>query len=113
MLSKVRGSAELPQYFNELSRTIQVGDNLKIGLIGRQALISLKMYAASPSYSKHTDDIKSLHPNRDEVSEAIRFVMKMDDSNPRKDDLRVVLKRLGFDFDRIYKELAREDRESH
>jgi hypothetical protein len=60
MLSKVTGSVELPEYFGEISRTIEVSDNLRIGLVGRQALISLKMCAASPSYSKHTVDIRSL-----------------------------------------------------
>ena len=71
------------------------------------------MYAASPAYSKHTADIKSLRPTREEILEAVRFVMNLDGSNPRKEDLRVVLKRVGFDFDKIHKELAREDRETH
>ena len=75
--------------------------NLKIGLIGRQALISLKMYAATPSYGKHTVDIRNLQPNKKEISEAVRFVMSIDASNPRKDDLRIVLKDLGFNFDEI------------
>jgi hypothetical protein len=102
MLSKVIGSVELPEYFGEISRTIEVSDNLKIGLIGRQALISLKMYAASPSYSKHTLDIRSLKPIKKEISEAVRFVMSIDDSDLRKDDLRFVLKDLGFEFDEIH-----------
>ena len=102
MLSKVTGSVELPEYFGDISRTIEVSDNLKIGLIGRQALISLKMYATTPSYSKHTVDIRSLQPSKREISEAVRFVMSIDDSVLRKDDLRIVLKDLGFDFDEIH-----------
>jgi hypothetical protein len=45
MFLKIKGSIKLPEYFNEISRTIEVGENLKISLIGRQALISLKLYA--------------------------------------------------------------------
>jgi hypothetical protein len=48
MLSKAAGSVRLPEYFSEISRTIEVSDNLKIGLISRQALISLKIYATTP-----------------------------------------------------------------
>jgi len=108
MLSKVTGSVELPEYFGDISRTIEVSDNLKIGLIGRQALISLKMYATTPSYSKHTVDIRSLQPSKREISEAVRFVMSIDDSVLRKDDLRIVLKDLGFDFDEIHSDLAKK-----
>ena len=113
MLSKVIGAAELPAYFNEISRTIEVSDNLKISLIGRQALISLKMYAATPSYSKHTEDISNLRANKEEITEAVRFVVSIDNSNPRQDDLRIVLKRLGFNFDEIHRGLTRKDRPSH
>jgi hypothetical protein len=102
MLLKTKGSMELPEYFNEISRSIEVAKNLKISLIGRQALISLKLYAATPSYSKHTADINRLGPNTAEISEAVRFVLSFDSTDVRKDDLRVVLKDLGFDFDDIY-----------
>jgi hypothetical protein len=109
MLSEVIGTKKLPEYFNEISRVIEVADNLQISLIGRQALISLKMYAATPSYSKHTIDLKKLHPGRGEISEAVGFVMRVDNTNLRKDDLRVVLKEVGFDFDEIHSEHAGED----
>jgi hypothetical protein len=107
MLLKAKGTKKLPEYFYEISRTIEVADNLQIGLVGRQALISLKMYAATPIYRKHTVDIKNLGPSKDEISEAVRFVMNMDNSNLRKDDLRVVLKDVGFDFDEILRERKR------
>jgi hypothetical protein len=90
-----------------------VGDNLKINLIGRQGLISLKMYAATPSYKKHTIDIKKLGPNNLEVLEAVRFVLNMDDSEPRKEDLRTVLKDIGFDFDEIHRRLSKESKSNH
>jgi len=105
MLLKTKGSAVLPEYFNEISRTIEVGKNLKISLIGRQALISLKLYAATPSYRKHTADINRLAPNTAEVTDAVRFVLSFDGTDVRKDDLRLVLKDLGFDFYDIYKNI--------
>jgi hypothetical protein len=105
MLLKTKGSTVLPDYFNEISRTIEVGKNLRISVIGRQALISLKFYAATPSFRKHTDDLNRLAPNTAEVTEAVRFVLSFDGTDVRKDDLRVVLKDLGFDFDDIYKNI--------
>jgi len=101
MLSRAADPVNLPKYFREISRTLEVSDNLKIGLISRQALISLKLYAANPSYRKHTEDLRNLRPVRDEIAEALRFVMSIDDSDPRKEDLRIVMKELGFDFDEI------------
>jgi len=57
--------------------------------------------AAAPSYRKHTEDLSNLRPSKKEITEALRFVMSIDDSDPRKDDLRIVMKELGFDFDEI------------
>jgi len=108
MLSKAARSVRLPKYFSEISRTFEVSDNLKIGLISRQALISLKLYATTPSYSKHTVDLSNLRPSKKELVEAARFVMSIDGSDPRKDDLRLVMKELGFDFDEIHRNLAKE-----
>ncbi|MCK4789748.1 MAG: hypothetical protein KAV87_38770 [Desulfobacteraceae bacterium] len=105
MLLKTKGLAVVPEYFNEISRTIEVGKNLRISIIGRQALISLKLYAATPSYRKHTADINLLVPDTAEITEAVRFVLSFDGTDVRKDDLRVVLKDLGFDFDDIYKNI--------
>ena len=39
--------------------------------------------------------------------------MNLDKSNLRKEDLRVVLKDVGFDFDEIHRELEREDQGTH
>jgi|GEM_PF-1983790 hypothetical protein len=108
MLSTSARSVKLPKYFSEISRTLEVSDNLKIGLISRQALISLKLYAATPSYRKHTIDLSNLRPSKREITEALRFVMSIDDSDPRKDDLRIVMKDLGFDFDEIHRSLAKK-----
>ncbi|MBN1831250.1 MAG: hypothetical protein JW896_03990 [Deltaproteobacteria bacterium] len=112
MLSKTKRSMSLPEYFNEISRTIEVGENLKISLIGRQALLSLKLHAAIPSYRKHTDDIKRLGPNSAEITEAVRFVLSFDSTEVRKDDLRVILKDLRFDFDNIYHRIETGDKQA-
>jgi hypothetical protein len=109
MLLQTKSSKGLPSYFNEISRSIEVGKNLKISLIGRQALISLKLYAATPSYSKHTADIKRLHANAAEITEAVSFVLGIDSTEVRKDDLHIVLKDLGFDFNDIYRKIERRD----
>ena len=99
ILKKLKPTKGLPEYFNEISRTIDIGDNLKITVIGRQALIGMKLLASTPSYTKHTDDIRSLNPRKEEIEEAVRFVLSMDNDELRKEDLRIVLKSIGFDFD--------------
>jgi len=99
ILKKLKPTKGLPEYFNETSRTIDIGDNLKITLIGRQALIGMKLLASTPSYTKHTDDIRSLNPRKKEIEEAVRFVLSIDNDELRKKDLRIVLKAIGFDFD--------------
>ena len=99
ILKKLKPIKGLPEYFNEISRTVDIGDNLKITLIGRQALIGMKLLASSPSYTKHTDDIRSLNPRKEEIEEAVRFVLSIDNDELRKEDLRIVLKALGYNFD--------------
>lgn len=101
ILGTLAGGRKLPDYFSETSKSFDVADNLKVSVIGRQALISLKMLAATPSYGKHTDDIKSLQPNVWEVTEAVRFVLDMDDNEMRREDLEVVLREVGFEFNEI------------
>jgi hypothetical protein len=107
MLSQTKASKALPEYFNEISRCIEVGKNLRICLIGRQALISLKLYAANPSYRTHSDDIRRLGPNAAEITEAVRFVLTMDSTEVRRDELNIVLRDLEFDFDEIQREVEK------
>jgi hypothetical protein len=68
-------------------------------------LIALKLYASTPSYTKHTIDIKSLKPAAEEISEAVKFVLSIDDTEPRRDDLRLVLRDIGFDYDKIIQKI--------
>jgi hypothetical protein len=101
ILKKVTPQKGLPDYFKEISRTIEISENLRVNLIGRQALIALKLFAATPAYTKHTLDIKSLRPSDEEIKEALRFVLSIDETELRKDDLRLVLKDMGFDYGEI------------
>jgi len=105
ILSKVRPPKGLPDYFKEISRKIEIGDNLKLHLIGRQALIALKLFAATPSYAKHTLDIKSLRPTEEEVKEAVQFVLSIDNTDLRQADLRLVLRDVGFDYDEVVRNI--------
>lgn len=89
-------SVTVPDYFNEKLLAIDIADNLKVNVIGRQALISLKLWAATPSFAKHTNDLKSLMPGKEEIKEAVRFVLSVDNTKPRKDDLEIVLREIGF-----------------
>lgn len=100
---KRRRDTALPGYFKKTSRTIQFGKNLKVRLLGRQGLIATKLLAATPSFAKHTRDIKELAPRKNEIREAVRFVLSMDDHESRVQDLRIILDELGYDFDEIWK----------
>ncbi|MBW2075981.1 MAG: hypothetical protein JRI71_00215 [Deltaproteobacteria bacterium] len=88
--------SRLPEYFNETSLAIDISDNLTVNVIGRQALLSLKLWAATPSFAKHTNDIKSLKPSKEEIKEAVRFVLSVDNTEPRRDALEIVLRKIGF-----------------
>lgn len=101
VLRKVKPSKGLPDYFNEISQAIEIGGNLRVNVIGRQALIALKLLAATPSHAKHTTDIRALQPGHEELSNAVKFVLSIDSTQSRKDDLRIVLREFGFDFDEL------------
>jgi hypothetical protein len=103
----LRRRKTLPQYFRKAWRTLEIGKNLKVNVIGRQALISMKLYAATPSFAKHTQDLVKLGPSAEEVKEALRFVLSVDSHESRQNDLRIILKGLGFEFDELRKEIDR------
>jgi hypothetical protein len=90
-----------PQYFREIARTFSIGNNLKLHIIGRQALISLKLYACNPSIRKHIDDLKTLQPNKEEVKIAARFCLANDSHITSRKDLAAVIRELEFDPDEV------------
>ena len=85
-----------PAYFFEAARVIEVGPSLVVEVASRQALLTLKLYAAGPSTGKHLDDLRALAPNEDEIREAGRFVLEIDGSEPRLRELEIVVGALGF-----------------
>jgi hypothetical protein len=89
--------ARFPQYFFETVRVVELGESLTVEVASRQALVSLKLYAAGPSTTKHLDDLRALAPGLDEIREAVRFVVEIDGSEPRLRDLEAVVAALGLD----------------
>ncbi len=86
----------LPDCFRETSRSVEIGGNLCVHVIGRQALISLKLYAASPVVDKHTKDLAQLEPERGEIEEAVRFVLSVDGTEVRRRRLEGDPQKAGF-----------------
>ncbi len=64
-------------------------------MLGRQALVSLKLLTASPSERKHTNDLLVLAPTDQELDLAHSFVIETDGSTPRIEDLEIILNRLN------------------
>lgn len=95
VLAQSAAPHQLPFYFSQYETLIPVGNNLSIALPVRQALISSKLLAASPSFAKHTEDLKQLKPSMAELSEAVRFVCSCDSSDIRKQDLMLICRALG------------------
>jgi len=91
----------LPAYFYQTSLRVEIGQNLVVHTMGRQAMISLKRYAASPVVEKHTQDLAQLAPGRDEIEKAVRFVCSVDSTAVRRHDLRLILEKLGFQADDV------------
>ena len=90
-----------PEYFREIAQTFSVGKNLTVHIIGKQALISLKLYACNPSIAKHIDDLKALEPRKEEIKIAAQFCLSEDPHITSKQDLVEVIRKLEFDPDEI------------
>jgi len=95
IFARLHAPRRWPAYFDEVGFSLPVGGNLLILVAGRQALISLKLFAASPSVAKHVDDLLALEPTTEDLRIAIDFVRSIDSTDVRRDDLRAVLRRLG------------------
>ncbi len=85
----------LPVYFAERAAVVSVAPNLSVSVVGRQALISMKLLAATPSSRKHVDDLRTLEATPEELKKAKAFVVSLDDSTPRIEDLEAILQKLG------------------
>jgi len=95
-------SKRFPAYFGKISRTLSVGRNIKLHIIGRQALISLKLYACNPSIRKHIDDLKALRPDKREIAIAAQFCLARDSHITARQDLAAVIRKLELDPDEIF-----------
>jgi hypothetical protein len=45
--------------------------------------------------------MKSMRPTTGEMKKAVDFVLNIDSTELRKNDLRILLKQMGFDFDEV------------
>lgn len=97
-------SKRFPEYFGEVSRTFMIGKNLQVHIIGRQALISLKLYACNPSVRKHIDDLKALRPTRKELEIAVEFYLAQDPHVTAREDLAAVISELEINPDEVIPE---------
>jgi hypothetical protein len=95
ILQRLGVLSRLPGYFFETASVVEIGESLVVEVAGRQALISLKLLAAGPSTGKHLDDLRALAPKAEELREALRFVLDLDSSEPRRRDLEAVVAALG------------------
>jgi len=92
----------LPVYFRDIALSFSVGANLKVNVIGRQALISLKLYACNPSIRKHLDDMRALQPGKEEIKIAVKFCLAIDPHITSREDLEAVIRELGVDPDEVF-----------
>ncbi len=95
LLELVAQRSGVPAYFGARERRVDVAPNLTVWVLGRQALISLKLLAATPSARKHVDDLTALRPSASELQEGARFVRAYDPSQPTGEDLARVVRELG------------------
>ncbi len=98
-------SKRLPQYFDEITESIPIGENLRIQLIGRQALISMKLFACNPSVRKHIDDLRVLRPTAEEIKIAALFCLERDPHPTSRRDLVQVINELGFEVDEVLEDI--------
>ena len=73
------------------------GPRLSVFFIGRLDQIHLKLYAVADQRDPvHLDDLLALNPTSEELVEAARWAMTHDVSEPFRDDLKRLLRQLGY-----------------
>jgi hypothetical protein len=87
----------LPNELMERVMTRKYGRTLVVHYLGRYDQIHFKLYAAADQGAgKHLDDLLTLKPTSDELENAARWTMTHDISVGFKQNLRSLLKYLGF-----------------
>jgi hypothetical protein len=91
----------LPEGFEQRVSTVSVGSRLTLHLLGRDDLLSLKLYAAAddlgPRQEIHYQDLKALSPTYDELDRAVAWVRTLPDFEQKRIELTNVVQRLGYD----------------
>ena len=90
--------AGLPDGFVERLKTVEFGPALRVHYTGRYDLIHLKLFAlVDLGPGKHSQDLGSLHPTKDELLKAARWVATQDVGDGFPELLRSALRQFGYD----------------
>ncbi len=91
----------LPEGFEERLTKITFGDKLTLHLLGREDLLTLKLYAAAddqgPRREIHYHDLKALNPTFKELDTAIDWITKRTDFEKIHMGLRDTIRELGHE----------------
>ena len=87
----------LPAGLMERTEKRKFGQILTVRFLSRYDQIHLKLFAAVDQRGKHYDDLLVLKPNEEEIKAAANWSQTHDVSEGFREELRVILKSLGFD----------------
>ncbi|MEW6744278.1 MAG: hypothetical protein AB1486_16110 [Planctomycetota bacterium] len=73
------------------------GANLSVYFVDRVDQIHFKLYAAVDRGGRHVEDLRDLHPSKEELHDAARWSMTHDVSEAYRSVLKSMLKQLGHD----------------
>ncbi len=89
----------LPEGFRDRLHMKNYGAKLTISFIDRIDQIHFKMYAAVDSGpGRHVDDLLTLNPTKEEIAQAVNWVLIQDSSPAFKQLLIEMLKALNYDY---------------
>jgi hypothetical protein len=96
----------LPAGYENRLMTVRFKDRLILHLLGREDLLSLKLYAAADDLagrqSVHAGDLKQLKPTYEELDKALNWVLKLPNIDSKKIELQSIVQELGYDDLAIY-----------
>ena len=87
----------LPAGLLERTENRNYGHCLTVRFLSRYDQIHFKLYAAVDQRGKHYDDLRALGPSEKEIKAAAMWSRTHDVSEGYKDELKNILKSLGFD----------------
>lgn len=93
--------AGLPDGFASRLHMLQIGNKLKLHLLGRQDLLALKLYAAADDRGLrqeiHFADLKGLVPTFGELDWAVDWLRTLRDFEEKRLVVKHVIERLGYE----------------